>query len=96
MSEVVRYTPEKVREDFGVSPAQIPDLKGLMGDASDNIPGIPGIGEARKQALLKRFGTVKAIEAASLDDLRKLLPAPAASAVYAHLHPQEPPKTQKD
>ena len=60
------------------------------------LDGIPGIGEARKQALLKRFGTVKAIEAASLDDLRKLLPAPAASAVYAHLHPQEPPKTQKD
>ena len=60
------------------------------------LDGIPGIGEARKQVLLKRFGTVKAIEAASLDDLRKLLPAPAASAVYAHLHPQEPPKTQKD
>ena len=38
VSDVVRYTPEKVLEDFGVTPAQIPDLKGLMGDASDNIP----------------------------------------------------------
>ncbi|MDO5300485.1 MAG: 5'-3' exonuclease H3TH domain-containing protein, partial [Clostridia bacterium] len=45
VSDVVRYTPEKVQEDFGVTPRQIPDLKGLMGDASDNIPGIPGIGE---------------------------------------------------
>ena len=35
VSDVVRYTPEKVLEDFGVTPAQIPDLKGLMGDASD-------------------------------------------------------------
>ena len=40
VSDVVRYTPEKVLEDFGVTPAQIPDLKGLMGDASDNIPGV--------------------------------------------------------
>ena len=44
VSDVVRYTPERVLEDFGVTPAQIPDLKGLMGDASDNIPGVPGIG----------------------------------------------------
>ncbi|MFR2019167.1 MAG: 5'-3' exonuclease H3TH domain-containing protein [Christensenellales bacterium] len=48
VSDVVRYTPEKVLEDFGVTPAQIPDLKGLMGDASDNIPGVPGIGEKRR------------------------------------------------
>ena len=52
------------------------------------LDGIPGVGEARKQALLKRFGTVKAIESASLEDLRKVLPAPAAQAVYAHLHPE--------
>ena len=52
------------------------------------LDGIPGVGEARKQALLKRFGTVKAIEGASLDDLRKALPAPAAQAVYEHLHPE--------
>lgn len=50
VSDVVRYTPEKVLEDFGVTPAQIPDLKGLMGDASDNIPGIPGIGERQRSS----------------------------------------------
>ena len=59
VSDVVRYTPEKVLEDFGVTPAQIPDLKGLMGDASDNIPGIPGIGEKTAIKLLSAYGTLE-------------------------------------
>ncbi|MFQ9805807.1 MAG: 5'-3' exonuclease H3TH domain-containing protein [Christensenellales bacterium] len=46
-------------EDFGVTPAQIPDLKGLMGDASDNIPGIPGIGEKTAIKLLSAYGTLE-------------------------------------
>ena len=59
VSDVVRYTPEKVKEDFGVMPAQIPDLKGLMGDASDNIPGVPGIGEKTAVKLLSAYGTIE-------------------------------------
>ena len=59
VSDVVRYTPEKVLEDFGVTPAQIPDLKGLMGDASDYIPGIPGIGEKTAIKLLSAYGTLE-------------------------------------
>ncbi len=59
VSEVVRYTPEKVKEDFGVLPHQIPDLKGLMGDASDNIPGVPGIGEKTAVKLLDAYGTIE-------------------------------------
>lgn len=59
VSDVVRYTPEKVLEDFGVTPAQIPDLKGLMGDASDNIPGVPGIGEKTAVRLLTAYGTLE-------------------------------------
>lgn len=59
VSDVVCYTPEKVLEDFGVTPAQIPDLKGLMGDASDNIPGIPGIGEKTAIKLLSAYGTLE-------------------------------------
>jgi len=59
VSDVVRYTPEKVLEDFGVTPAQIPDLKGLMGDASDNIPGVPGIGEKTAVKLLTAYGTIE-------------------------------------
>lgn len=59
VSDVVRYTPEKVKGDFGVMPAQIPDLKGLMGDASDNLPGVPGIGEKTAVKLLDAYGTIE-------------------------------------
>jgi len=59
VSDVVRYTPEKVLEDFGVRPDQIPDLKGLMGDSSDNIPGVPGIGEKTAVKLLAAYGTIE-------------------------------------
>ena len=59
VSDVVRYTPDKVKEDFGVMPQQIPDLKGLMGDASDNIPGVPGIGEKTAVKLLDAYGTLE-------------------------------------
>src|SRR5438477_10644955 len=51
---------EKVRELFGVSPEQIPDLLGLWGDASDNVPGAPGIGEKTARDLIQRFGSVEA------------------------------------
>ena len=61
VSEVVRYTPERVKEDFGVTPQQIPDLKGLMGDASDNIPGVPGIGEKTAVKLLAAYGTLESV-----------------------------------
>ncbi len=68
VSDVVRYTPEKVLEDFGVTPAQIPDLKGLMGDASDNIPGVPGIGEKTAVKLLSAYGSIEnAFEHAETD-----------------------------
>ncbi len=68
VSDTVLYTPEKVLEDFGVTPAQIPDLKGLMGDASDNIPGIPGIGEKTAVKLLATYGTLEnVIEHADTD-----------------------------
>ena len=53
------------------------------------LNGIPGVGEVRKQALWKRFGTIKAMEAASLEELGKILPAPAAKAVYERFHPVE-------
>ena len=59
ISEVERYRPEEIREKYGLSPAQITDLKGLMGDASDNIPGVPGIGEKTGLKLLHEFGTIE-------------------------------------
>ncbi|KIL35540.1 DNA polymerase I [Cohnella kolymensis] len=59
ISEVERYTPEQVGEKYGLTPEQIIDLKGLMGDASDNIPGVPGVGEKTALKLLHEYGTVE-------------------------------------
>ena len=55
------YTSEKVREDYGVSPAQLIDVKALMGDSSDNIPGVAGIGQKTAGDLIARFGDLDAI-----------------------------------
>jgi len=50
----------KVQELFGVLPEQIPDLLGLMGDSTDNVPGAPGIGEKTARELIQRFGSIEA------------------------------------
>ncbi len=52
---------QAVRDKYGLAPKQIIDLKGLIGDASDNIPGVMGIGEKTATPLLQEFGTVDAI-----------------------------------
>lgn len=54
----IEYTPERFREEYGFDPIRMIDLKALMGDSSDNIPGVPGIGEKTAKDLLVRFGTV--------------------------------------
>ncbi len=53
--------PTGVRNKFGVSPEQIPDYLALVGDASDNLPGVRGIGEKTAQALLVQYGSLSAI-----------------------------------
>ena len=58
VTDVKIYTPAAVVERFGVTPAQIPDFIGLKGDTSDNIPGVPGVGEKTAAALIAQFGTV--------------------------------------
>ncbi|AOH56047.1 DNA polymerase I [Peribacillus muralis] len=59
ITEIEEYTPKHIHEKYGLSPMQIIDLKGLMGDASDNIPGIPGVGEKTALKLLHQFETVE-------------------------------------
>lgn len=54
----VRYTPDKVKEDYGVTPAQMIELKALMGDSSDNIPGVAGVGQKTAGDLIARFGSI--------------------------------------
>ncbi|MFY9175578.1 MAG: DNA polymerase I [Peptococcia bacterium] len=61
LSEVECYDPQFLEEKYGLTPEQVIDLKGLMGDASDNIPGIPGVGEKTALKLLKEYGSVEEV-----------------------------------
>lgn len=58
VSEVDVMTPSALMDKYGLAPSQIPDLKGLMGDTSDNLPGIPGVGEKTALKLLHEYGTI--------------------------------------
>ena len=69
-TETELYTSETVMEQFGLSPAQIVDLKGLMGDSSDNIPGVRGVGEKTALALLQEYGSVEALYAGIEDNIK--------------------------
>lgn len=60
-TETTDYTPEVFFEEYGFTPEKIVDLKALMGDASDNIPGVKGVGEKTATDLIQRFGTVQNI-----------------------------------
>ena len=69
--ETVFYDEEAVREKYSVSPRQLIDVKALMGDSSDNIPGVAGIGEKTAIGLIEQFGTLdKVYEALSSPQIR--------------------------
>lgn len=59
ISDFELYDDQKMVERYGLTPTQFIDLKGLMGDSSDNIPGIPGVGEKTGIALLEQFGSIE-------------------------------------
>lgn len=61
ITDIEKYTPAHIEEKYSLTPQQIIDMKGLMGDASDNIPGVPGVGEKTAIKLLKEYGTVEAL-----------------------------------
>ena len=61
ITDIEVYTPGHIEEKYGLTPEQIIDMKGLMGDASDNIPGVPGVGEKTAIKLLKEFHTVEEV-----------------------------------
>ena len=65
--ETISMDPAAIREKYGVEPPQLIDVKSLMGDSSDNIPGVPGIGEKTALALVAKFGTLENIYA-NLED----------------------------
>ena len=59
VAEVNVYTPERVELRYGVRPDQVPDFIGLKGDTSDNIPGIPGIGDKTAGQLIAQYGSLE-------------------------------------
>lgn len=59
MTEKEIYDKDRMLLDYGVTPKQFIDVKGLMGDSSDNIPGVPGIGEKTALKLIKEYGSVE-------------------------------------
>ena len=61
VADVNVYTPERVELRYGVRPDQVPDFIGLKGDTSDNIPGIPGIGDKTAGQLIAQYGSLEAV-----------------------------------
>ena len=61
ISETIRFTPSKVYEEYGFTPEQVTDWKGLAGDSSDNIPGVPGVGDKTAVKLLQEYGTLESV-----------------------------------
>ena len=59
ISETIRFDASKVYEEYGFTPQQVTDWKGLAGDSSDNIPGVPGVGDKTAVKLLQEYGTLE-------------------------------------
>jgi DNA polymerase I len=75
VSDVHVYTPERVELRLGIKPEQVPDFIGLKGDASDNIPGVPGIGDKTAGQLIAQYGSLEDV----LEHVDELTPARSKS-----------------
>ena len=76
-TEIEDYYTQDVIEKYGVEPLQIIDLKGLMGDAADNIPGVPSIGEKTATKIIKEFGSVEN----AIENIDKVMPNKARESL---------------
>ncbi|MCS7001307.1 MAG: DNA polymerase I [Dehalococcoidia bacterium] len=79
-SDTVLYDTASIRERFGILPRQIPDLKALTGDTSDNIKGVPGVGEKTAAKLLQRYSSVEEL----LDHVEEVTPPRLRDLIVAH------------
>ncbi len=79
-TEVHNYYPEDVRREYQVSPTEFIDVKALMGDSSDNIPGVPSIGEKTATSLIVRYGSIENIR----EHLAEVKPPRAQKALTEH------------
>jgi DNA polymerase-1 len=77
---VIYEDPEDVHQRYGVWPQQMTDLKGLKGDASDNIPGVPGVGDKTAVKLLEQYGDVEGV----LEHIDEVEPERLREALRAH------------
>jgi DNA polymerase-1 len=80
VQQTVIYDPHAIEERYGLTPAQMIDFKALKGDATDNIPGIPGVGDKTAAKLLIDFGSLDAIYA----DVERVLPEKLRQKVIEH------------
>ncbi|EJZ10193.1 DNA polymerase I [Mycolicibacterium vaccae] len=80
VSELTRFTPEAVVEKYGLTPAQYPDFAALRGDPSDNLPGIPGVGEKTATKWIVEYGSLQAL----VDNVDKVK-GKVGDALRAHL-----------
>lgn len=101
--ETTVYNLEAIRETYGVEPRALIEVKALMGDSSDNIPGVAGVGEKTALALVQQYGTVESLyknlpELEIRDSLRKKLEAGRESAALsrelAEIHTDAPVETE--
>jgi DNA polymerase-1 len=87
VSETILYDEARVRERYGFDPPRVADLKALAGDVSDNIPGVPGIGEKTALKLIQEYGPLEAILAhvdrMPAGKVRRLLEAHAEQALLS-------------
>lgn len=73
ITDTVRVTPEYIHRTYGIEPVQLIDVKSLMGDASDNIPGVPGVGEKTALKLVQQYGSLeKVLDTAPTEQKGKL------------------------
>jgi DNA polymerase I len=80
VSDLLRMTPEAVRERYGVSPERYPDLAAMVGESSDNLPGVPGVGPKTAAKWIDQFGDLDAI-VERVDEI----PGKAGDALREHL-----------
>ena len=76
-SETVNFDRERFKEEYGVEPIRLIDIKALMGDSSDNVPGVPGVGEKTALELIRTYGSLDGVYD-NLDNITK-------KALHAHL-----------
>ena len=81
VTEVEDYYPEDVKELYGVTPAEFIEMKALMGDSSDNIPGAPGIGPKTASALIIKYHNIDNI----IDNISELKPPKAKKSIEENI-----------